>query len=80
MSRAATSPCSATCEQVTDSALRGLLPSQLHQQGQVVGRALESLYVVLVRYRPGVVGETARIVHVVPLPPGAQMAVAAAVA
>jgi hypothetical protein len=32
--------------------------------------------VVLVRYRPGVVGETARVVHVVPVPLGAQMDVA----
>ncbi|MGH3571945.1 MAG: hypothetical protein ACRDUW_08980, partial [Pseudonocardiaceae bacterium] len=26
---------------------------------------------VLLRYRPGVVGEVSRIVHLVPLPPGA---------
>ncbi|MGH3889062.1 MAG: hypothetical protein ACRDSZ_21325 [Pseudonocardiaceae bacterium] len=32
--------------------------------------------VVLVRYRPGVVGETARIVHLVPLPLGGEMDVA----
>ena len=32
-------------EQVTDSAPRGLLASRLHQQGQVVGRGVDSVYV-----------------------------------
>lgn len=32
-------------EQVIDSAPRGLLPSRLHQQGQVVGRGVDSVYV-----------------------------------
>ncbi|PZS35281.1 MAG: hypothetical protein DLM61_02180 [Pseudonocardiales bacterium] len=32
-------------EQVAESTLRGLLPSRLHQQGQVVGRGLDSVYV-----------------------------------
>ncbi len=35
--------------------------------------------VVLVRYRPGVVGETARVVHVVSLPTGEQAGVVGAV-
>ncbi|MGH3845906.1 MAG: hypothetical protein ACRDS0_31480 [Pseudonocardiaceae bacterium] len=32
-------------EQVEQVGPRGLLPSRLHQQGQVVGRGLDSLYV-----------------------------------
>ncbi|MGH3589784.1 MAG: hypothetical protein ACRDRF_01945 [Pseudonocardiaceae bacterium] len=32
-------------EQAAESGPRGLLPSRLHQQGQVVGRGLDSLYV-----------------------------------
>jgi hypothetical protein len=32
-------------EQVTESPQPGVLPSRLHQQGQVVGRSLDSLYV-----------------------------------
>ncbi|MGH3889063.1 MAG: hypothetical protein ACRDSZ_21330 [Pseudonocardiaceae bacterium] len=32
-------------EQVADNAQHGLLPSRLHQQGQVVGRGVDSLYV-----------------------------------
>ncbi|MGH3872282.1 MAG: hypothetical protein ACRDSR_12350 [Pseudonocardiaceae bacterium] len=32
-------------EKVADSAPRGLLPSRLHQQGQVVGTGVDSVYV-----------------------------------
>jgi hypothetical protein len=32
-------------EQVTERAEPGVLPSRLHQHGQVVGRSLDSLYV-----------------------------------
>jgi hypothetical protein len=32
-------------EQVTNSPEPGVLPSRLHQRGQVVGRSLDSLYV-----------------------------------
>jgi hypothetical protein len=32
-------------EQVTESPQLGVLPSRLHQHGQVVGRSLDSLYV-----------------------------------
>jgi hypothetical protein len=32
-------------EQVVQSSKPGVLPSRLHQQGQIVGRGLDSLYV-----------------------------------
>lgn len=39
------------------------------QGGHSAGAVVAARPMVLVRYRPGLVGETARTVHVVPLPP-----------
>ncbi len=53
-------------EQVTERAEPGVLPSRLHQHGQVVGRGLDSLYV---RFADNmVVSLPTQVLRLLPLP------------
>lgn len=58
-------------EQVAESAQRGLLPPRLHQQGQVVGWGVDSVYVCFADNQ--VVSLSPHLLRLLPDAPGGQV-------